>query len=76
MSEDTEDLAGWQQPSAESSNIAAARAEDGALIVRYRSGHEYSYPGAADMLPDLLGAQSPGKFAVRHLRTRKHARIK
>ena len=66
----------WQMPSVESANIARAAAEGGDLVVEYRSGHVYRYPGGAEMLGRLLSAESPGKWAGRHLRRMMHVKLK
>lgn len=73
MSDDAEE---WMAPSVPSSMVAAAKAEGGMLIVRFKDGRIYGYPGATGMLDDFLAAESPGKFVHRHLRGRNAVRIK
>ena len=75
MADDSSDL-DWRQPSRESANIARASADGAYLVVEYRSGHTYRYPGLADMLPSLINAESPGQWANRHLSRMKHVRLK
>ena len=73
---DGDDNLDWRQPSRESANIARASADGADLVVEYRSGHTYRYPGLADMLPSLINAESPGQWANRHLSRMKHVRVK
>lgn len=74
MSEDAEEP-GWRQPSAPSSNIGGAMANGSDLVIKFKSGHIYSYPGQAGMLDDLLGAESAGRFFYRHLKHRMGKRL-
>lgn len=73
---DQPDNLDWRQPSIESANIAKAAADGADLVVEFRSGHVYRYPGGADMLGGLLSAESPGKWAGRHLRRMRHVKLK
>jgi len=46
----------------ESSNLAAAGKGGGDLLVRFRAGGVYRYPGGGDLLTELVRAESVGKF--------------
>ena len=46
----------------ESSNLSAVAVDGGDLLVKFRSGARYRYPGAAGLAPDLLAAESAGRF--------------
>lgn len=47
--------------------VQDAAADGDALLIRYRSGHVYRYPGKAEMLGALMDAESAGGFVRRHL---------
>lgn len=46
----------------ESTNLSAAGRRGADLIVRFKAGAEYLYPGAGPLLPELLAAESSGRF--------------
>lgn len=59
----------------ESTNLAAAGRRGADLLVRFRNGAEYVYPGAGPLLGDLLRAESKGKFFLEKVRPRPCRRL-
>ena len=53
----------------QSSNLAAVAVDGDDLLIRFRSGARYRYPGAVHLAPELLAAESAGKFF--HARVRR-----
>lgn len=59
----------------ESSNLAAVGRRGADLIVRFKQGAEYLYPGAGPLLPELLAAGSKGKFFQARVRALPSRRL-
>ena len=59
----------------ESSNLAAAGAAGEDLLVSFRAGATYVYPGAADLLHALAASESKGRFFHAKIRPRTCARL-
>jgi hypothetical protein len=60
MEEDAALLDEYQE--VESSNLAGVGSLGGDLIVVFRGGAVYRYPGAGDLLHPLLASESKGRF--------------
>lgn len=56
----------WQ--AVESSNLAAIGSREGFLVVAFKNGSVYRYPGQANRFDELLEAESKGKFFARYVR--------
>ena len=62
-----------------SSNVAAVGWDEdaGELLVRFKSGAEYSYPSAGESAyQDLLADPSPGAYVARWLRNQPSRKVK
>lgn len=75
VSDKSLDAEQWFQPSAPSGNVQDARLDGDDLVVRFRSGETYRYPGQGGMMAALLGSPSPGRFVWRHLRAKKAVKL-
>lgn len=64
---------GWV--AVESENLAAVRRDGEDLLVRFRKGAEYVYPGAGPLLPELLAAGSKGRFFQARIRALPFRRL-
>ncbi len=58
----------WQ--SVRSSNVLAVRREGKDLLVMFKGGRIWQYPGAGVLLADMLAAPSKGKYVHHVLRPR------
>ena len=65
--------ADWEELA--SSNLRAAGTAGTDLVVAFRKGGIYRYPGAADLFPELLAAESAGKFFHARIRPRETVRL-
>ena len=66
----------FSKPAYGSSTVSGAYEEDGDLIVQFKSGGIYRYPGLGGYHAELMGSESPGKFVGRHLRGKHAVRVK
>ena len=73
MERDAELLDEYQ--AVESSNLFGAGVRGDDLIVVFRSGAAYLYPGAADLLHPLLASESKGRFFNARVRPRLALRL-
>ena len=51
-----------------SSNLGAAGADGDDLVIEFRNGSVYRYPGAGGLLASLVAAPSAGKFFAETIR--------
>jgi hypothetical protein len=59
----------------ESSNLAAAGRRGADLVVRFKKGAAYLYPGAGDLLAEMLRSESKGRFFTARVRTLPFRRL-